>query len=74
MSLESQAAYTYWRFMVYCHAKKLTYNDIDKAVSQGTINPSMSPHEVCVALKLPPRICEHVFVDDHCTRCGYPGV
>ena len=73
MSMETQAAYVYWRFMVYRHAKKLSYNDIDKSVRDGTINTSMSPHEVCVALKLPPRTCEHMFVDGHCNRCGYLG-
>jgi len=47
-----EMAYCAWRLKLYTYAKRLTYIDIDKAVSDGKINPTMSSEECCAALKL----------------------
>jgi hypothetical protein len=53
---DSEMAYCAWRLKLYTYAKRMTYRDIDKAVSEGTINPTMTPAECCIALKLPSRM------------------
>lgn len=71
--LALEFGYCAWRLRVYTALKRMTYRDIDRAVEKGSINPSMSPEQVRVALKLP-MACKHEFVDGHCCHCGYPGL